>query len=67
MKFTREAKIFLSRQGGESNYGARPLRRAITTMIEDRISDEILKGNFKKKDIVEIRLENDELKFVKSS
>ena len=35
-------------QGYDSNYGARPLRRAIQNIVEDRISEEILSGNIKK-------------------
>ncbi|MEG1257153.1 ATP-dependent Clp protease ATP-binding subunit [Clostridium sp.] len=67
LRFTKESKVFLSEHGEDSEYGARPLRRAITRMVEDRISDEILKGNLKRKDTIEVRLENEELKFVKSS
>jgi len=36
-------------------------------MIEDRLSDEILKGNFKKSDIIQITVEKDDLKFIKCS
>ena len=32
-------------QGIDKNFGARPLRRAIQTLVEDRISEEILEGN----------------------
>ena len=35
-------------QGYDSNFGARPLRRAIQNLVEDRISEEILAGNLKK-------------------
>ncbi len=35
-------------QGIDKNFGARPLRRAIQTLIEDRISEEILEGNLRK-------------------
>ena len=33
---------------GGKNFGARPLRRAIQTLVEDRISEEILEGNLEK-------------------
>jgi len=36
------------KQGIDKNFGARPLRRAIQTLIEDRISEEILEGNVQK-------------------
>ena len=35
-------------QGFDSNFGARPLRRTIQNLVEDRISEEILAGNLKK-------------------
>ena len=35
-------------QGFDSNFGARPLRRTIQNLVEDRISEEILSGNLKK-------------------
>ena len=36
------------KQGVDKNFGARPLRRAIQFLIEDRISEEILEGNLQK-------------------
>ena len=35
-------------QGFDDNFGARPLRRTIQNLVEDRISEEILAGNLKK-------------------
>jgi len=35
-------------QGIDKNFGARPLRRAIQNMVEDRISEAILEGNLQK-------------------
>ena len=35
-------------KGFDSNFGARPLRRTIQNLVEDRISEEILAGNLKK-------------------
>jgi len=67
LKFTEEAKAFISKQRKDNEYGARPLRRIITHMIEDRLSDEILKGNFKNSDIIQIIVKDEELKFIKCS
>jgi len=67
LKFTEEAKTFISKQRKDNYYGARPLRRIITDMIEDRLSDEILKGNFKNSDIIQITVEDEKLKFIKCS
>lgn len=40
-----KAKELIAKSGIDDNYGARPLRRAIQNMIEDRIAEEILDGN----------------------
>jgi len=44
-----EAKEFLIDKGYNPDFGARPLRRAIEQHIEDPISEEILRGNYKGK------------------
>lgn len=51
-ELTEAAKKFLAKEGFDPNYGARPLRRAIQKHIEDRLSEELLKGNIKKGDSV---------------
>ncbi|NBI30318.1 ATP-dependent protease ATP-binding subunit ClpC [Chengkuizengella marina] len=47
-KLTDSAKAFLAKEGYDPTYGARPLRRAIQKHIEDRLSEELLKGNITK-------------------
>lgn len=42
---TEAAKDKISEEGYDPEYGARPLRRAIQKHIEDRLSEELLKGN----------------------
>ena len=42
-----KAKDLVIKKGTDSTYGARPLRRAIQTMIEDKIAEEIIEGNLK--------------------
>lgn len=49
---TDEARNFLLQEGYSLEYGARPLRRAIEQYIEDALSDEIIKGNFKENSTV---------------
>ncbi len=44
---TPESKEFLIDKGYNPDFGARPLRRAIEHMVEDPISEEILRGNYK--------------------
>jgi len=34
----------IKKQGYDKNYGARPLRRSIQTLVEDKIAEEILAG-----------------------
>ena len=63
LNFTEGAKKFLVEKGSDLTYGARPLRRIITKKVEDKLSEEVLKGNIKKGDMVEITLEEGELKF----
>ncbi|WP_119069834.1 ATP-dependent Clp protease ATP-binding subunit [Aggregatilinea lenta] len=44
---TDAAKSYLADEGYDPDYGARPLRRLITSMVEDRLSDVILTGDIK--------------------
>jgi ATP-dependent Clp protease ATP-binding subunit ClpC len=39
-----DAKSFLAEKGFDQEYGARPLQRVITKEVEDKLSEEILKG-----------------------
>ena len=45
IKISDEVKEFIINNGYDLNYGARPLRRAIQNLFEDRIAEEILDGN----------------------
>ncbi|WP_135556471.1 ATP-dependent protease ATP-binding subunit ClpC [Paenibacillus cymbidii] len=58
---TDSAKKFLAKEGFDPTYGARPLRRAIQKHIEDRLSEEMLKGNIEKGDHVTIDEKEGEL------
>jgi len=49
LDLTDDAKQFLIKQGSNTDYGARPLRRAIESRIEDPLSEELLKGEFEGK------------------
>jgi ATP-dependent Clp protease ATP-binding subunit ClpC len=61
LRVSEEAKDFLGKKGYDEVYGARPLRRVIQDMLEDRISDDILRGNFKAGDIICVDLEEDSI------
>jgi ATP-dependent Clp protease ATP-binding subunit ClpC len=43
INLTDEAKDFIAEKGYDSNFGARPLKRAIQKYLEDPIAEEILK------------------------
>ncbi|MBR6650492.1 MAG: ATP-dependent Clp protease ATP-binding subunit [Clostridia bacterium] len=51
----------LAKEGFDSVYGARPLRRAIVRKIEDSFSEELLCKNIKEGDKVKATLENDKI------
>ena len=54
---TDEAKDYVIEKGFNSDYGARPLRRAIENLIEDPLSEQILRGTFKGMDLLSVTLE----------
>jgi len=58
-----KVKGFILEKGYDVKFGARPLRRAIQNYIEDRLSEEYLKGTIKEGSLVGIDLdENGEIK-----
>jgi ATP-dependent Clp protease ATP-binding subunit ClpC len=56
LELTDEAKEFLVKKGSNTDYGARPLRRAIETFVEDPLAEELLKGEFAGKDLVRVEV-----------
>ncbi len=58
---TDTAKDLLGTKGYDPVFGARPLRRVIQNMLEDQLSDAILRGEFQSGDTVEIDSEDDHL------
>ena len=56
-EITPAAKELLVEQGTDVEFGARPLRRAITRLIEDPLSEEMLAGRFPEGSTVEIDAE----------
>ena len=51
----------LAKEGFDPVYGARPLRRAITSKVEDLFAEEMLDGKISSGDSVVIKAENDEI------
>jgi len=67
VKITDAAKDYLSKEGFDNQYGARPLKRAIQRLVEDRMSEELLLGNIKYGDTCLIDIKDNELTFEKVS
>lgn len=65
IEYSEDVVKHLSKGGFDQTYGARPLRRAITKAVEDRLSEEMLKGNIKKGDKVLMTVKDNDIVFVK--
>jgi len=63
----KSAKELISKKGTDGNFGARPLRRAIQTLIEDKLAEEILDGKLKSGDVAKISSKNDEIKIKRAA
>ena len=57
------AKDLLIDKGYDDKYGARPLRRAIQTKIEDEMATEILEGRIKAGDTVQVKVKDKKIYF----
>ncbi|MCC8410621.1 ATP-dependent Clp protease ATP-binding subunit [Mucilaginibacter sp. UR6-1] len=54
IELTENAKEFIAEKGYDSQFGARPLKRAIQKYLEDPIAEEILKGELNDGDVMEV-------------
>ena len=61
------AKDLLVEKGYDSQYGARPLRRTIQKMLEDKLSEEILSGNLKVGGKIKVDADGDKLSFTEEN
>ena len=52
LELTDDAKDYLIKRGSNTDYGARPLRRAIENRVEDPLSEELLRGAFTDSDTI---------------
>ncbi len=64
LKFGDAVKKLVFEKGYDKKYGARPLKRAIQTNIEDELAEAVLKGEIKRGDTVQVTVRNDKVKFV---
>ena len=60
-----DVKDLIINKGVDLAYGARPLRRAMQNILEDKIVEEILDGNLEEGDKAKAVIENDEVKIDK--
>jgi len=61
LEVTDAAKDFLGEKGYDEVFGARPLRRVIQDMVEDKLSEDLLRGKFQSGDTVVVDLEGAEI------
>ena len=61
IELTPEVKELVATKGIDKNFGARPLRRTIQNILEDRLAEEILDGNLKKNKVTKIGVDEDKI------
>lgn len=59
-----EVKELIASKGIDKNFGARPLRRTIQSVLEDKLAEEILEGNLKKNKLVKIGVKDEKITIV---
>jgi ATP-dependent Clp protease ATP-binding subunit ClpC len=64
LEITPPAVDWLAREGFDKQFGARPLRRLITSRVEDPLSEELLKGSFSRGDTVLIDADESGIKLI---
>jgi ATP-dependent Clp protease ATP-binding subunit ClpC len=57
------AHEFVIEKGYDPTYGARPMRRAVEKYLEDPLAEELLRGNVKAGDLVEVSMKDGGLVF----
>jgi ATP-dependent Clp protease ATP-binding subunit ClpC len=64
IKLDKEAKNYLAEKGFDSDFGARPLNRAIQKYLEDPLAEEILKSDINEGDLIHIKYNKKQDKLV---
>ena len=65
VEITKELKKQIAKKGFDPAYGARPLRRAIQSMIEDTLAEQILEGNLQEGEKAKLTYKNGKVLVVK--
>jgi len=60
LQLNDDAREFLLEKGTDEKFGARPLRRTISSMIEDPLSEDMLRNKYAGKSIIQVSVEEDE-------
>ena len=63
IRFSKNVKDFLLKDGSHREWGARPLRRIIQNQIENSISSKFLSEEFKDNSIISVKVVENELHF----
>jgi len=61
IEIANAAKDYLGKKGYDEVYGARPLRRIIQSQLEDKLSEDLLRGKFKSGDTIKVDFKGDKL------
>jgi ATP-dependent Clp protease ATP-binding subunit ClpC len=64
INLTEKAKNYIAEKGYDSNFGARPLKRAIQKHLEDPIAEEILKGALKPNAVITVDLDEEKKEII---
>jgi len=64
LHFTEEAYELILRKGKDEKFGARPLKRALQSMLEDPLADAILAGEVDSESEIFIKVQDEKLVFV---
>jgi len=64
LEFTTPAKLHLAKEGYDPEYGARPLRRVIQSMVEDKLSQAMLDGVIKTGDTAKVTVKEGEIEII---
>lgn len=63
LRYDIHVKNYIFDKGYDKKYGARPLRRAIQSQVEDGLAEAILNGEVKNGDVVRVTVKKDQLHF----
>ncbi|MCC8067757.1 MAG: ATP-dependent Clp protease ATP-binding subunit [Clostridiales bacterium] len=63
LRFSSAVKQLIAKKGYDPKYGARPLRRAVLSMVEDPLAEELLSGRVRAGDTVSIGVQKEKIVF----